>query len=124
VLGDRCLVDSECASGTCCNGVCSTCCWGRTLACAQGQICRARAQDPDGKPLRTAWQCEPGGAAGATATPCLAGTDCSGGICSAGAPPLKVCAADGRRCAADTDCPHGAPGNPCIAIGVAGGSCQ
>src|SRR5262249_26989525 len=28
VLGERCLTSSECATGVCCGGVCSTCCAG------------------------------------------------------------------------------------------------
>jgi len=123
VLGDRCLIDSECASGTCCHGVCSTCCaGGGTPACATGTTCAARAKTADGKPARTAWQCGPDGGHGAPGTACLANDDCASGACAGGGV-LSVCA-DGRRCASDADCPEGAPGNPCTAIGVAGGQCQ
>jgi hypothetical protein len=123
VLGDRCLVDGECASGTCCQGVCSTCCAsGGAPACAAGTTCAARAKTGDGKPARTAWQCAPDGGHGAAGTACLANDDCASGACAGGGV-LSVCA-DGRRCASDADCPTGAPGNPCTAIGVAGGQCQ
>jgi len=123
VLGDRCLIDSECASGTCCHGVCSTCCaGGGAPACATGTTCAARAKTADGKPARTAWQCAPDGGHGAPGTACLANDDCASGACAGGGV-LSVCA-DGRRCASDADCPEGAPGNPCTAIGVAGGQCQ
>jgi len=123
VLGDRCLVDGECASGTCCHGVCSTCCaTGNAPACAAGTTCAARAKTADGKPARTAWQCAPDGGHGAAGSACLANDDCASGACTGGGV-LSVCA-DGRRCASDADCPTGAPGNPCTAIGVAGGKCQ
>ncbi len=119
VLGSHCLVDGECASGICCQGVCSTCCTTDDAACA---TCAARAKTPDGKPIRTAWQCAPDGGSGAAGTACLANDDCASGSCAGGGM-LKVCA-DGRRCSSDADCPIGPPGNPCIAIGVAGGQCQ
>jgi hypothetical protein len=123
-LGDRCLVDAECAGDVCCGGVCSTCCVATGApACGAREVCQARAQDPQGKPLRTAWQCTPGGANGTDGASCLADADCTGAAC-AGSGPLTVCAADGRRCVADGDCPGGAPGNSCIAIGVAGGICH
>ena len=123
VLGDRCLIDGECASGSCCHGVCSTCCAsGGAPACAAGTTCAARAKTADGKPARTAWQCAPDGGHGAPGSTCLADDDCASGACAGGGV-LSVCA-DGRRCASDADCPMGAPGNPCTAIGVAGGQCQ
>jgi hypothetical protein len=123
VLGDRCLVDGECASGSCCHGVCSTCCAaGSATACTAGTTCAPRAKTADGKPARTAWQCAPDGERGVAGTPCLADDDCASGACAGGGV-LQVCA-DGRRCASDGDCPTGAPGNPCTAIGVAGGKCQ
>ena len=123
VLGSRCLIDAECASGSCCGGVCSTCCpTGGAPTCAAGATCAARAKTTDGKPIRTAWQCAPDGRLGAAGTPCLADDDCASGACAGGGV-LSVCA-DGRRCASDADCPIGPPGNPCTAIGVAGGQCQ
>jgi hypothetical protein len=123
VLGDRCLVDGECASGVCCDGVCSTCCGtGTAPACAAGTTCAARAKTADGKPARTAWQCAPGARDGAAGSACLSDDDCASGACAGGGV-LSVCA-DGRRCTSDADCPMGLPGNPCTAIGVAGGQCQ
>jgi hypothetical protein len=124
LLGERCVADAECASGACCAGVCSTCCsGGGGPACGAGDLCRARAQNAQGKPLRTAWQCAPGEGRAAAGEPCLADADCAGGSC-AGAGTLSVCGADGRRCAGDADCPAGAPSNPCLAVGVAGGRCR
>ena len=103
-LGDRCLVDGECASGTCCHGVCSTCCaTGGAPACAAGTTCAARAKTADGKPARTAWQCAPDGGHGAAGTACLANDDCASGTCAGGGV-LSVCA-DGRRCASDARLP-------------------
>jgi hypothetical protein len=120
VLGDRCLVDAECASGACCGGVCSSCCADSAAhSCQAGATCRARAPAADGKPLRTAWQCVPGDDAGATGAPCLTDDSCSSARCVAAAT-LTVCGADGRRCAGNADCPGGSPGNPCIAIGEIG----
>ena len=78
----------------------------------------------------TASRCAPTGSARRTAVaasppacPACTSDDCISRRCVAGAP-LSVCGADGRRCASNADCPRGSSGNPCIAIGVAGGICQ
>ncbi len=127
VVGDRCLVDAECAGGVCCDGVCSTCC-DRDAGpmCPTGASCLPRAPRDDGKPVRTDWHCAPGSGGDVTGVPCLSNDDCMSGRCLAGvaSAPLSVCGADGRRCASNADCPRGSSGNPCIAIGVAGGICQ
>lgn len=120
-LGARCLSDAACATGVCCGGVCSTCC-ASGPGCGPGRGCTERARDPGGAPLRATFQCAPGLSGAATLTACLADDDCASGHC-AGATTLRVCAADGRRCAAQTDCPN-PDGNSCIAIGVAGGRCD
>jgi len=123
-LGQRCLAAAECATGVCCQGVCSACCTATPAgpACAAGQTCVERSRDGNGDPLRAAFQCSPGQALGAPQSPCLADGDCASGHC-AGAGTLSVCGADGRSCATAADCP--APDqNPCIALGVAGGRCD
>ncbi len=121
VLGDRCLADGECRAGVCCAGVCSTCC-ASGPACDPGQLCLERGRDASGAPLRAAFQCAPGASAGVASAACLSDADCASGYC-AGDASLRVCAVDGRRCAASADCP-GPAGSSCIAIGVAGGRCQ
>jgi len=123
-LGERCLAAAECATGVCCQGVCSTCCAadGGGPGCGPGDTCAERPRDVNGNPLRAAFQCSPGGARGLAQAPCLADGDCASGRCT-GTGTLSVCAADGRGCATAADCP--APQqNPCIALGVAGGRCD
>jgi hypothetical protein len=120
-LGARCLSDEACATGVCCGGVCSTCC-ASGPGCGAGQSCTERVRDTGGAPLRAAFQCAPGLSGAAALAPCLADADCASGHC-AGANGLHVCAADGRSCAAQADCPN-PDGNSCIAIGVAGGRCD
>ena len=121
VLGDRCLSAGECATGACCDGICSTCCAGGP-DCGPGVVCAERPRDASGVPLRAAFQCAPGASRGGALTPCLGNDDCASGHC-AGATSLSVCGADGRRCAAPADCPN-PDGNPCIALGVARGTCD
>jgi hypothetical protein len=121
ILGDRCLSGGECASGVCCEGICSTCCRGGP-DCGAGSVCASRPRDGNGAPLRTAFQCAPGAYGAAPLTPCLGDDDCASAHC-AGTTSLSVCAADGRRCAAPTDCPN-PDGNPCIPVGVADGRCN
>jgi len=123
VLGDRCLTAAECATGVCCGGICSSCCADLGVGCPVGTTCNERARDGNKLPLRAPWQCSPGGRAGVANTPCLGNNDCASRSCVDGAPFL-VCAFDGRRCLADTDCPSLSDGNACIPLGVAGGRCQ
>ena len=122
-LGDRCLAAAECTTGVCCGGVCSVCCTDLGVACPVGTTCAERARDSNKLPLRSAWQCSPSGQAGVANTPCLGNDDCASGACVGGAP-FSVCALDGRRCLADSDCPSLSEGNSCIPLGVAGGKCQ
>jgi hypothetical protein len=122
---ERCLAAAECYTGTCCHGVCSTCCADDAgPACGAGDTCRERAPDPPLGPLRAAWACAPDSGRGAPGAPCLADADCAGGRCAGSGGTLTVCAADGRRCGSDADCPGGAPHNSCIGLDVAGGRCQ
>jgi hypothetical protein len=122
VLGDRCLAAAECTTGICCGGVCSSCCTDLGAGCPVGTTCAERARD-NKLPLRSAWQCSPGGQAGVANTPCLGNADCVSDACVGGAP-FSVCALDGRRCLAGTDCPSLSEGNACIPLGVADGRCQ
>jgi hypothetical protein len=127
VLGDRCLTGGECAGGLCCRGVCSSCCAepgaAAAAGCAAGQVCRERPLGPGMPLLRAAWQCAPGEGAGLSGAPCSSDGDCATGRC-VGPATLTTCAADGRRCAGDADCPTTFLDNSCIAVGVAGGQCQ
>jgi len=122
-LGARCLEAAECATGVCCQGVCSTCCADAGgPACGPGETCAERPRDANGDPLRAPFQCSPAGGRAAAQAPCLADDDCASGHCT-GPAQLNVCAADGRWCATVADCPTPEQ-NPCIALGVAGGRCD
>ena len=123
VLGDRCLTAAECATGICCGGVCSGCCSDGGAGCPGGTTCAERARNSDRRPLRAVWQCSPDGQAGVANTPCLGNGDCVSGACVSGAL-FSVCALDGRRCQAGSDCPRLTDGNACIPLGAAGGRCQ
>jgi len=123
LLGQRCLEAAECASGVCCQGVCSTCCAGGP-GCAAGQACGERPRDPSGDPLRAAFQCDPGQWRGAPQTPCLSDSDCASGHCGGDPTSISsVCGADGRACTLASDCPS-PDQNPCLPLGVAGGTCD
>lgn len=126
-LGQLCQVDGECATGTCCGGVCSTCCAADGRGCAEGRTCGAAIVDGE---ARMPDQCDPGGGRGGPGEACLADADCESGVCAGGAA-LRVCPVDGRQCSADDDCPPsgtdqvaGREIGVCTSIGTAGGSCQ
>ena len=123
MLGDRCRVGPECATGVCCGGVCSTCCLDGGPGCSAGGICAERARDANQLPWRAAWQCAPGGHGGVAGDLCLGSDDCASGSCT-GEGTFSVCGLDGRLCTASTDCPSASSGNSCIPLGVAGGKCQ
>ena len=117
VLGELCFAGGECASGVCCDGVCSTCCDGE--GCGEGS-CQIRALGP-----AAPHQCE----SAAEGEPCLVDDDCASGSCTGGED-LRQCPVDGRRCDEDTDCPPdreqadaGEEFGTCVRVGTAGGSC-
>lgn len=126
-LGQLCLADGECATGTCCEGLCSSCCAADGRACEEGRTCTATVSElgpriPD--------QCDPGQRRGAPGEACLIDDDCESGAC-AGGEDLRVCPADGRQCSADADCPpaladelEGREIGVCVFIGTTSGSCQ
>jgi hypothetical protein len=122
VLGELCFSGGECATGVCCAGVCSACC--DVHPCPEGRSCRPVAIQ--GAAL-SPFACDPGDGRGGSGEPCLAGADCASGSCDGG-DELRVCLADGRRCAQDTDCPTDPEGQgdfgTCVLVGTAGGSCR
>lgn len=121
-FGERCALDSECTTGWCTGGVCSTC--RLDEHCGDGRTCEERVEDP-GRWL-PAYQCsgagdQPGGA-------CMLDGDCASGACAGGAP-LSICLWDGRPCETDADCPWDGydadSGNGyCYPAGTAGGQCE
>jgi len=112
-LGESCVSDAECASGTCSAGACSAC---RTAADCGGQACGPSY--PDGPSV-----CQPGAGVGATGAPCGDGADCASGTCDGGV--RKECS-DGRPCASPANCPvdSGLAPGACSTVGIQGGTCS
>ncbi len=126
-LGQLCRADGECATGTCCDGLCSTCCAADGRECEAGRACGSALVETG---PRMPDQCDPGEGRGVAGEPCLADADCESGAC-AGGDELRLCPADGRQCAVDADCPpssldqlEGREVGLCVAVGTTGGSCQ
>lgn len=125
-LGRICARNGECATGVCCESVCSTCC--DTGACG-GAACSRR--DPGGELeywTAAPHQCEPQGGTAPAGTACLDGSDCASGVCT-GPGPLAVCLMDSRACATDADCPADLAGlvgsdGGCVEVGTEGGVCE
>jgi hypothetical protein len=118
-LGEACLVDAECSSGTCDHAVCSACRLGGA-ACANGQACGLAWGD-----LFNPGPSVCGGGTGAIASgeACGANGDCASGVCNGSE--RRECS-DGRACNSRSDCPVGSgliPGE-CTTVGVQGGTCQ
>lgn len=113
-LGERCIIDAECASSTCAAGRCSSC---------SGTTCSTCAPAWTSGPS----VCGPGMHLGATGAPCGTDADCASARCLGSE--RKECS-DGRPCATAIDCPFGtgsdAPlqNGACTTVGVQGGSCQ
>ncbi|HOX43422.1 MAG TPA: hypothetical protein PK668_07485 [Myxococcota bacterium] len=108
VLGERCLVDGECATGVCCLSVCAECC-PEIAPCADGGACLAAAL-PEPLPafswLGMPAQCDPREGEGAAGAVCLVDEDCQSGSCQ-GSGPLRMCLFDSHPCETDADCPFG-----------------
>jgi hypothetical protein len=113
VLGEQCLTGTECATGICTFGVCSTCAGDATCG---GTSC---LQAYDHGPLL----CGAGFLLGKPGAPCASEGDCASGVCRGA--PRRQCL-DGRSCATDANCPVDGnlmPG-PCTTVGVQGGTCD
>ncbi len=130
VLGERCLGDVECATGTCCEGRCSTCC--EDAGCAGDQRCarNEQAEQMPAGPSVLLWylalplQCAAGEGQRAAGEPCLVPGDCASGSCVA-AGRLLVCSNDGRPCALEElgeECPDEA--GICLELGARDGHCD
>lgn len=123
VLGERCAADGECATGVCCEGICSRCCDG--AGCAAGQACDRRSFTSLGQEYVAhllPWQCSPGQGSGAPQAPCLQNDDCDSNSCLGPQGELKTCSIDGRSCEQNADCPLWP--SLCLSLGVHGGRCQ
>lgn len=137
-LAERCAVDGECASGTCCEGICSECCPGAgtqpAVPCAEDGRCEQRFPScgaskacqtwietgPKGEidAHLSTWQCDPDAAKGQPKDACLRDADCASGRCRGGT--LRQCLLTGESCTADADCLMAT----CLEIGVADGACD
>jgi hypothetical protein len=125
-LGERCIVDAECATGVCADDTCSTC---QPLGsdCGSGQACSAGWP---GLPTtaNVPYVCAAGEHVQPSGAPCASSADCASGTCNG---VERMQCDDGRACATDADCPfEGGDGEmaldngPCVAVGIQGGSCQ
>jgi hypothetical protein len=130
-LGEICAEDAECATGVC-NQTCSTC--KSDAACTPGEKCAAADQAfpaPMGNMYYSmpTFECAPGAHSRASGQTCFRDDDCASAHCAGTA--IDACidvfgGGDGRACASDLDCPeNGALDHtPCVAVGLAGGTCQ
>lgn len=98
-IGSNCASASQCASGTCCNAVCSACCAGpgASNACRDGVACTAAKIDSiaHGPML-----CGAGESKGARGDACVNSNDCASQTCT-GTVFHRVCF-DGGVCAVDS----------------------
>ena len=120
-LGERCQFDLECATGRCCDGMCSTCCGAGS--CADDETCGKPALMPAdalGNPRPLPQVCEPSGFARAKGEPCLVDADCASASCD-GDGPLHHCGFDGRLCETSADCKHA---DACLPLGEARATCR
>ncbi len=117
-LGERCVVDAECATGICAEGMCSTC--SQPSDCDTGERCEMRDRDETLQYWWAPYQCDPAAGGADSGEPCLIDADCASGSC-VGDGDIRVCTLDGRLCDSVVDCPSGMD---CVTIGAAGGTCQ
>jgi hypothetical protein len=115
-LGDSCFWPTECATGHCTGGVCSTCTDGGD--CANGEQC-GEAWDTVFSP----WVCSPNAHARASGEPCASDADCASSVCAG--VERRQCN-DGRACTSAAQCPFedGLKNGPCTTVGIQGGICQ
>jgi hypothetical protein len=121
-LGELCVTATECASGQCYGGACSTCgdpgggCPG-TETCAPGWPV---AQG--GFPFFIPYECDPGKHAGSAGAPCAENADCASNQCNGTT--ASTCS-DGRPCTSAQDCPidNALLNGDCAVMGVVGGTC-
>jgi hypothetical protein len=121
-FGQLCSTHEECSTGTCCQGVCSTCCFQDD--CPEGTACaRGEPVEPIDADLRPALcRAENGNLEGGQ---CLSGGDCTGGGCTGGTA-YSACESDGRSCSTDEECPpvEGESDGACLKVGYYGGVCN
>ncbi len=115
-LGSLCAGDGECGTGVCCSARCSACC---DASSCGGAACAAAVVD-EAQALLAPGLCE----GGEPNSPCLSDADCAGTTCT-GDGVLRICAADGRDCQSDADCPSvEGLSTQCLDFGIADGTCQ
>ena len=138
-LGVTCGSNSECASGVCCDLVCSECCKaaadgggapsdpGATLtSCPAAQSCERRGAlvvgwlgSGTGEPR----QCDPGKRTHAPGAPCMADDDCASGACEDNASsPARADGPDGGLVPCEGEYPDA--GKECGFVMVRGGRCR
>lgn len=120
-LAARCFQGEECASGICCEGVCSTCC--ESKPCADDATCAMPDWESWGNDYEfqlLPHQCGPGAGGQAEGRWCLRNEDCASGSCD-GTGELATCFLDGRLCEENEDCPHF---EACLPLGVQDGICR
>jgi hypothetical protein len=130
-LGELCSEDAECATGIC-HQTCSTC--KGDAECTNGETCAAANTAfpaPNGYDYYSVstYECAPDTHARTSGQTCFRDDDCASGHCNG--PALDACidvygGGDGRACANDLDCPENGQlaHTPCVAVGIAGGTCQ
>lgn len=123
-LGDVCLTDSECESGICNGGACSTCVG--ASGCTGSEACAAAWVAPPGSligPLpHNPHECSPNQGLRMHGESCVNDADCGSGRCDGAA--HSMCP-DGRTCTADADCLFIDTAHlPCTPVGIVGGVCQ
>jgi hypothetical protein len=125
LLAQNCLVDAQCASGTCTNFMCSTCRNdGASTGCVAGETCGpAWARDPVANPFGiTPYVCDPNAHRRTSGEPCASDDDCASAACDGTS---RDQCPDGRACASAANCPFDSLKNePCSTVGVQGGSCR
>ena len=101
-LGEACLGDSECLTGSCRSGICSDC--NTSEDCSDGGECERPTPEgeyPDGtEPYR----CTTSLGALETGASCAAHSDCASQSCVGSGGNVQMCLPTGRPCETDDDC--------------------
>jgi len=118
-LGELCSRPSECATGFCTYGMCSTCFTDDD--CLGAEKC-GRAWELELATFRTAYVCSPSLGLRPAGDPCANHGDCRSGTCIG--TERKQCF-DGRPCETAAQCPFlSLQSSACNTVGIQGGICQ
>ena len=122
VLGDNCYWPTECASGRCVAGMCSTC---KDDVDCNGDTCGEAWPGTQEVPvIFTPFVCNPNAGRRQSGEPCASHLDCASAQCNG--VERKQCD-DGRDCVTAAQCPfldHDLKNGACNTVGIQGGSCQ